>query len=80
MEVILLPTTIHFAEESTETYGYYTVAKGDNLYALARDFFTNMPELQRLNRLGNSTVIHPGDELIVPTKKYNDYHNNMAQR
>ena len=65
-----------------ETYGYYTVRKGDNLYAVARDFFSSMSELQRLNRLGSSTLIHPGDELIVPTTEYNAYHNQgeMAQR
>jgi LysM repeat protein len=65
-----------------ETYGYYTVNKGDNLYALARDFFTTMGELQRLNRLGDSTIIYPGNELIVPTTKYNEYHNSgdVAQR
>lgn len=57
-----------------ETYGYYTVEKGDNLYALARDFFTTMPELQRINNLGGSTIIRPGDEIIVPTSKYNAYH------
>ena len=65
-----------------ETYGYYTVNKGDNLYALARDFFTTMAELQRLNRLGDSTLIYPGNELIVPTTKYNEYHSSseVAQR
>lgn len=57
-----------------ETYGYYTVNKGDNLYALARDFFTTMSELQRINRLGASTTIFPGNEIIVPTAKYNAYH------
>ncbi len=57
-----------------ETYGYYTVVKGDNLYALARDFFTTMPELQRINNLGSSTIIRPGDEIIVPTSEYNAYH------
>jgi LysM repeat protein len=61
---------------NSETYGYYTVRKGDNLYALARDFFSNMGELQRLNRLGSSTLIYPGDDLIVPTSKYNAYHVN----
>lgn len=68
--------------KSDETYGYYTVRKGDNLYALARDFFSSMAELQRLNQLGSSTLIYPGDELIVPTSKYNAYHNNgeVAQR
>ncbi|MDF1659020.1 MAG: LysM peptidoglycan-binding domain-containing protein [Verrucomicrobiales bacterium] len=65
-----------------ETYGYYTVRKNDNLYALARDFFSSMSELQRLNRLGSSTLIYPGDELIVPTTEYNAFHNQgeMAQR
>lgn len=68
-----------------ETYGYYTVNKGDNLYALARDFFTSMSELQRVNRLGASTTIFPGNEIIVPTAKYNAYHKTgqtgeMAKR
>lgn len=58
----------------SETYGYYKVASGDNLYALARDFFTTMSELQRINNLGSSTLIRPGDEIIVPTSKYNAYH------
>lgn len=58
----------------SETYGYYTVEKGDNLYALARDFFTNMAELQRINNLGSSTLIQPGQDIIVPTSKYNEYH------
>jgi len=57
-----------------DTYGYYTVNKGDNLYALARDFFTTMSELQRINRLGAGTTIFPGNEIIVPTAKYNAYH------
>ena len=64
--------------KNDETYGFYAVQKGDNLYALARDFFTSMKELQRLNQLGTSTTIYPGDELIVPTSKYNAYHKNVA--
>lgn len=65
--------------DSNETYGYYTIEKGDNLYALARDFFTTMAEIQRLNKMGKNTTIFPGKELIVPTSKYNEYHNNVAQ-
>lgn len=57
-----------------EAYGYYTVVKNDNLYAIARDFFTTMAELQRINNMGSSTVIKPGDDIIVPTSKYNAYH------
>jgi LysM repeat protein len=33
-----------------------------------------MSELQRINNLGSSTLIRPGDEIIVPTSKYNAYH------
>lgn len=65
--------------DGNETYGYYTIEKGDNLYALARDFFTTMAEIQRLNKMGKNTTIFPGKELIVPTSKYNEYHNNVAQ-
>ncbi len=64
----------------SESYGEYTVEKGDNLYALARDFFTTMKELQRINGLGASTLIFPGSKLIVPTGKYNEYHNKVATR
>jgi len=65
-----------------ESYGYYTVVKNDNLYAIARDFFTTMTELQRINNMGSSTVIKPGDDIIVPTSKYNAYHKEgeMANR
>ncbi len=61
-----------------ETYGQYTVIKGDNLYAIARDFLTTMAELQRINNLGSSTVIRPGDEIIVPTSKYNAHHQKSG--
>ncbi len=50
------------------------MVKNDNLYAIARDFFTTMAELQRINNMGSSTVIKPGDDIIVPTSKYNAYH------
>ncbi len=59
-----------------EAYGYYTVVKNDNLYAIARDFFTTMAELQRINNMGSSTVIKPGADIIVPTSKYNAYHQD----
>lgn len=58
-----------------ETYGAYTVEKGDTLYSLARDFFTTQAELQRLNQMGNSTTLRPGTEIVVPTKKYSEHHN-----
>ena len=71
---ITAETSAVFRGRDLHTYGFYTVAKGDNLYALARDFFTTMAELQRINNLGSSTTIFPGNDLIVPTSKYNAYH------
>jgi LysM repeat protein len=62
-----------------ETYGYYAVQKNDSLYALARDFFTTMQELQRLNQMDAKTIIYPGTELVVPTKKYNEFHQTVVQ-
>lgn len=53
-----------------ESYGAYVVQKGDTLYSLSVDFFTTQAELQRLNKMGSSTSLAPGKELIVPTSKY----------
>ena len=61
-----------------ETYGLYTVEKGDTLYSLARDFFTSPTEIQRLNSLGKSVTIHPGQDLVVPTSEYYKNHNQLA--
>lgn len=58
-----------------ENYGVYTVERGDTLYSLARDFFTTPAEIQRLNKLGKSTSIRPGQDLVVPTSKYEQHHN-----
>ena len=58
-----------------EEYGVYTVEKGDTLYSLARDFFTTQAEIQRLNRMGHSTTLRPGQDLVVPTSKYQEHHN-----
>ncbi|MGD9748707.1 MAG: LysM peptidoglycan-binding domain-containing protein, partial [Verrucomicrobiales bacterium] len=58
-----------------ETYGVYMVQKGDTLYSLATDFFTTQAEIQRLNKMGSSTALAPGKELVVPTAKYMATHN-----
>lgn len=61
--------------KAEETYGVYTVLKGDTLYSLARDFFTSEKEIQRLNKLGSATSIRPGQDLVVPTSKYAQHHD-----
>jgi LysM repeat protein len=44
----------------------YTVVRGDALAIIARHFGTTVAELQRVNCLGNSTLLHIGDRLYVP--------------
>lgn len=65
---------------SDETYGLYTIERGDTLYSLARDFFTTELELQRLNKMNGSTVLHPGKDIVVPTGKYYEHHSSLAKR
>ena len=43
----------------------YIVQEGDTLSGIALKFGTTVAELQRLNGLGNSTLIYAGQELIV---------------
>ncbi|QST01767.1 LysM peptidoglycan-binding domain-containing protein [Pontibacillus sp. ALD_SL1] len=47
----------------------YTVRSGDSLWAIANTYELTVAELQSLNQL-SSTIIHPGDTLIVdPTTR-----------
>ena len=47
------------------SFDEYTVRKGDSLYEIARDFDIPIKVIRNANNLEN-TVIHPGDELIIP--------------
>lgn len=57
------------APADSETYGLYTVQRGDTIYSLDRDFYTTQAEIQKLNEL-KTTRIFPGDELVVPTSQF----------
>lgn len=77
--VTTLVSTDNDKPKAGDAYGVYTVQTGDTLYGLARDFFTTEKELQNLNKMGKSTRIVPGQELIVPTAEYfkkNELANN----
>lgn len=63
---------------SEAEFGAYTIQKGDTLWSLSRDFFTTQQEIQELNKMGRSTILRPGQELVVPTKKYFEYHNRLS--
>lgn len=44
---------------------HYTVRSGDSLWSIARQFDTHVATLQRLNSLGPTPVIKPGQTLVV---------------
>lgn len=54
------------ANEQAEVYEEYTVVAGDSLYGIANPRGISVEELQALNGL-DSTLIHPGQVLKVPT-------------
>jgi hypothetical protein len=49
-------------------YGTYTVQKGDSFWLIAYKQGCTMKELEMLNNKSRFSLIHPGDELIVPEK------------
>jgi len=63
------PTTRQYRAQpvagfSTGERTTYTVQRGDSLYDIAQSFRTDIPNVMRWNNL-TSTLIYPGDELIV---------------
>jgi murein DD-endopeptidase MepM/ murein hydrolase activator NlpD len=46
--------------------GSYTVKSGDSLYAVARQYKVQLPELQRQNTIADPTKVRPGTVIRVP--------------
>ena len=46
--------------------GYYTVARGDNLYGIAQSHGVSMRELAEANNITNSSRIYVGQVLMIP--------------
>lgn len=46
-------------------FQFHTVSTGDTMYSISRKYGLTVQELSRLNQLGGSGVIHPGDRLLV---------------
>lgn len=47
-------------------FDYYTIKKGDNLYAIAREYNIDENLLAKLNGIDSSDYIYPGQTIIVP--------------
>lgn len=51
--------------QASSADGMYTVQAGDNLYSISRRFSTTTDMIRRLNNMGTSNAIHPGQVIRV---------------
>ena len=54
-------------------FTYYTIEKGDNLYAIARKYNINPKLLAAINGIKDNEYIYPGQELMIPKSGYSYY-------
>ncbi len=54
-------------------FEYYTIEKGDNLYAIARKYNINPELLATLNGLTMNDYIYPNQEILIPKSGYSYY-------
>ncbi len=48
----------------------YKVTSGDTVFSIARKFKVSISSIEKLNKLGNDYIIHPGDEIKIPSTSY----------
>ncbi len=48
------------------TWRRHRVVRGETLGHIARDYGTSVSDIAKLNKLGDVTLIHPGDQLLIP--------------
>lgn len=66
-QVLRISNASTIPEESQQFQtGSYTVKKGDSLYGIAKSFGVSLPELRSVNNLNDNSLIHPGQQLIIP--------------
>ncbi len=58
------------ASKSTKKQKVYKVESGDTLFSIARKYKVTISDLVKLNKLGSSKLIHPGDILKIPSSSY----------
>ena len=60
--------------KNTQAYfEFYTIEKGDSLYAIARRYNINPNLLASLNGLNMEDYIYPGQEILIPKSNYSYY-------
>ncbi len=54
-------------------FDYYTIKKGDSLYAIARAYNVNPDLLAILNGINKEDYIYPNQEILIPKNNYSYY-------
>ena len=60
-------------DSSKEYFKYYTIKKGDSIYAIAKIYNINPDLLANLNGLNNNDYIYPGQVILIPKADYSYY-------
>ena len=55
-EEVVIEETIPSGVEKVDGKTYYTVAKGDTLYAIAKRFKSSVPRLKKINKLKDNSL------------------------
>lgn len=58
--------TVNGIDYVTDNQGYFTVRRGDTLYAIALAFGVNQNDLMTLNGIGNGSLLFAGSRLFIP--------------
>ena len=69
-ELIIVPNN-----SNNDFFDIYTIEKGDSLYKIAQKYNISLIDLLNINGLDKDNYIYPGQEVLVPKKKYKyDYY------
>lgn len=60
-------------DSSKKYFEYYTVEKGDSLYAIGKKYNINPELLASLNGLNYTDYIYPGQTVMIPKANYSYY-------
>jgi membrane-bound lytic murein transglycosylase D len=72
-----VPTSTDTASTSVEHEGYYMVAKGDNLFSIARKHGVTVQQLKDWNTIFDNTV-KVGTQIIISNKELSDKETKVA--
>lgn len=65
-DVVLRPGSFLIVPKYDSNYEKYIVKKGDNMYAIAKEYNVSYPDLLKLNGLDDGDYIYPNDTILIP--------------